>query len=120
MQVVLILCEALPCLKVNFCKSLLLEVSINVSLLNQDASIINCRVGTLPFVYLGVSIGDDTQHMKFWEALLNRLKNRQSRWESGNISMGGWMVFLKIVLSAIHVYACFFLLQSSLMYHFIY
>jgi len=46
-------------LKVNFHKSLLVGINIGDSWLSEAASILNCKVGKIPFMYLGLSIGGD-------------------------------------------------------------
>jgi len=57
MRVVLLLFEALSGLKVNFCKSQLVGVNVFSSWLAEAALVLNCNVGSLPFVYLGLPIG---------------------------------------------------------------
>jgi len=53
MRVVLILFEAISGLKVNFTKSRLIGVNVQGSWLTEAALVLKCKVGTLPFVYLG-------------------------------------------------------------------
>ena len=50
-------------LKVNFQKSLLVGVNIADSWLNEAASLLNCKVGKVPFMYLGLSIGGDPRRL---------------------------------------------------------
>jgi hypothetical protein len=52
MRAVLLLFEEVSGLKVNFHKSMLTGVNISDSWLATAASVMNCRRGTLPFVYL--------------------------------------------------------------------
>jgi len=56
-------------LKVNFHKSLLTGVNVSGSWLYEAAMILNCRVGTLPFVYLGFPIGGDSRKLDFWRPI---------------------------------------------------
>jgi len=42
---------------VNFSKSHLVGVNVANSWLSEAAMVLNCKVGAIPFVYLGMSIG---------------------------------------------------------------
>jgi len=65
-------------LEVNFHKSLLVEINIVDSCLNKVASIMNCKVGKVPFMYLSLSIGGDPRRLAFWEPVLDTIKSRLS------------------------------------------
>lgn len=52
MRAVLLLFESISGLKVNFNKSMLTGVNITDSWLSEAATVMNCRKGTIPFVYL--------------------------------------------------------------------
>ena len=73
MRAVLILFEQVSGLKVNFHKSMLTEINITTSWLTEAAYVLNCLVGTLSFVYLGLSIGGDARRLEFSQPVLNRI-----------------------------------------------
>jgi len=50
---------------VNFHKSLLVGINIGDSWLTQATSILNYKVGKIPFMYLGLSIGGDPRRLAF-------------------------------------------------------
>ena len=50
-RAILLLFEDLSRLKVNFSKSLLVGININGSWLSEAATVLNCKVGTIPFMY---------------------------------------------------------------------
>ena len=54
-------------LKVNFHKSLMVGVNIGDSWLTEATYILNCKVGKIMFLYLGLSIGGDPRKLAFWE-----------------------------------------------------
>ena len=112
MRTVLKLFEAISGLKVNFSKSQLVDVNVPASWLSE-ASVLSCRLGNLPFVYLGLPIGGDPRCLSFWEPLINRIHSRLSRWKSKHLSFGGHLVLLKSVLSSLHVYALSFFKAPS-------
>ena len=73
---VLLLFQALSGLKVNFSKSQLVGMNVSASWLSEAALVMNCKVGTLPFVYLGLPIGGNARRLAFWEPLINQIKFR--------------------------------------------
>ena len=104
LKALLLLFEATSGLKVNFHKSMLVSVNIHDSWLAEAASVLNCKLGKLPFLYLRLPIGGDPCKLKFWQPLIDRLKSRLSDWKSKNLSLGGQLVLLKSVLSSLPIY----------------
>ncbi|GAU51587.1 hypothetical protein TSUD_414310 [Trifolium subterraneum] len=104
LRAALVLFESMSGLKVNFNKSLLVGVNIPDSWLGEAASALSCRVGKIPFLYLGLSIGGDPRRISFWEPMLDRLKSRLSGWQSRFLSFGGRLILLKSVLTFLPVY----------------
>ncbi|MCI07030.1 cysteine-rich receptor-like protein kinase, partial [Trifolium medium] len=104
LKAVLILFESFSGLKVNFHKSMLFGVNVNDSWLHEAASVMNCKHGRLPFLYLGLPIGGDPQKLQFWYSLVDRIHNRLSGWKCKNLSMGGRLVLLKSVMASIPIY----------------
>ncbi|GAU38071.1 hypothetical protein TSUD_318650 [Trifolium subterraneum] len=113
LRAVLVLFEALSGLKVNFNKSMLVGVNIAESWLCEAASLLCCRVGKIPFLYLGLPIGGDPRRLSFWEPVLARLKNRLIGWKSRFLSFGGRLTLLKSVLTSLPVYALSFFKAPS-------
>jgi len=111
----LVLFEAMTGLKVNFHKSSLVGVNINASWMSEAASVLGCKVGKVPVLYLGLAIGGDPRRLLFWEPVDNRIKSRLSGWHSRFLSFGGRLILLKSVLTALLVYALsFFKTPSSI------
>jgi len=97
--------ESVSGLKVNFNKSMLYGVNISDSWLHEVTSLLRCKHGRLPFLYLGLPIGGDSRKIVFWYPLVDQIKRRLFGWKSRNLFMGGHLIFLKSVLSSITV--CF-------------
>ena len=70
MRAVLFLFEALFGLKVNYSKSQLVGVNVPPLLVIEAAMVLNCKIRTIPFMYLGRPIGGNARHVAFWEPLL--------------------------------------------------
>jgi hypothetical protein len=113
LRAVLLLFEAMSGLKVNFNKSLLVGVNISDSWLAEAATILNCKVGKVPFLYLGLFIGGDPRRLAFWDPVMHTLKSRLSSWKSRFLSFGGRLTLLKSVLTSMPVYALSFFKAPS-------
>ena len=79
-------------LKVNFHKSMLYWINVSDSWLHEAASVMHCKHGRLPFLYLGLPIGGDPRKIFFWYPLVERIKKRLSGWKSRNLSMGACLI----------------------------
>jgi len=102
---VFFLFEAMLGLKVKFHKSMLIGVNIDEPWVHKAASVLSCKIGRLPFIYLGLPIGGYLRRLIFWESVLDCIKARLSKWKRGNLSFGGRLILLKSVMSSLPVYA---------------
>jgi hypothetical protein len=104
-----------PGLKVNFHKSMLVGVNIGDSWLTEAASVLGCKVGKVPFMYLGLPIGGDPRRLSFWEPVVTRIRIILSRWKNRLLFFGGRLVLLKFVLTSLPFYAfSFFKVPSGI------
>jgi len=113
LRVVMLLFEAMFGPKVNFNKSMLVGVNISESWMVEVAFILNCRVGKVPYLYLGLSIGCDPRRLAFWDLVLHTIKSRLSAWKSCFLSFGGRLTLLKSVMTSLPVYALSFFKAPS-------
>ena len=103
-RVVLLLFEEVSGLKVNFYKSRLTGVNIPPTWLSEAASVLNCRTGSIPFLYLGLPIGGDGRKLSFWKPVVDRIRAQLSVWNNKFLSFGGRLVLLKSVMPSLPVY----------------
>ncbi|MCH79282.1 cysteine-rich receptor-like protein kinase [Trifolium medium] len=113
LRAALVLFELMSGLKVNFNKSMLVGVNIPVSWVNEAATALRCKVGKVPFLYLGLPIGGDPRRLSFWEPVVSRVQSRLSGWKSRFLSFGGRLILLKSVLTSLPVYALSFFKAPS-------
>lgn len=57
--------------------------------------------GSIPFKYLGLSVGANSRSFSTWEPLLEHVKTRLNSWGKKFISFGGRIVLLNSVINAI-------------------
>lgn len=65
LKAVLILFKVISELKANFHKSMLVEVNVVESWMLEGSLVMNCRMGRIPFLYLGLPIGGDPRRFNF-------------------------------------------------------
>jgi len=90
-------------LKVNFYKNMLVGINIDESWVNEATSVLSCKIGRLPFIYLGLPIGGDARRLIFWEPVIDRIKARLSEWNSRNLSFGGRLILIRFALSSLPI-----------------
>ncbi|XP_022015087.1 uncharacterized protein LOC110914609 [Helianthus annuus] len=82
-------------LKINIHKSVVYGVGVTDEVVNVKASLLGCKAGALPFVYLGIKVGANTNRVNNWEAVIDIFRNRLSKWKVESLSIGGRVVLIK-------------------------
>ncbi|GAU22757.1 hypothetical protein TSUD_129690 [Trifolium subterraneum] len=90
-------------LKVNFAKSSIIGVNVSNDLLGVAERFLHCRVGSLPFMYLGLLVGANPRKERTWKPLLDNLTKRPSDWHFWFVSLGGRVILLNSVLNSIPI-----------------
>ncbi|WJX14094.1 hypothetical protein P8452_04402 [Trifolium repens] len=70
---------------------------------------LNCRLCSIPFIYLGLPIGANPRSDSTWDPLLDHLRKRLFSWRNKHISLGGRIVMINAVLNAIPIFYLSFL-----------
>jgi hypothetical protein len=96
--------ELISGLKVNFFKSKLFGVNVEDDFMVSAASFLNCVVGRLPFIYLGLPVGANPRRLSTWNPVLEVIQNRLASWKNKYVSLGGRVVLLNSVLAAIPIF----------------
>ncbi|GAB4825999.1 hypothetical protein Ancab_040347 [Ancistrocladus abbreviatus] len=91
-------------LKINFHKSSLMGVNVPECWLNAAAEILNCRIGIMPFKYLGLPVGALTGRKQTWNPLIKKVRGRLAAWKGKLLSLGGRLTLINSVLSCIMVF----------------
>ncbi|KAJ0520325.1 putative RNA-directed DNA polymerase [Helianthus annuus] len=91
-------------LKINLQKSSLFGIGIGEHALNNMAMGFGCKVGTFPFVHLGLPVGGNMNLVRNWTPVVDKFRNRLSLWKARHLSIGGRITLLKTVLNALPTY----------------
>jgi hypothetical protein len=96
-------------LKVNFWKSGLMGVHVSSTFMEMASSFLNCRLGSIPFKYLGLPVGANPKCESTWDPLVDHLRRRLCSWRNKHISLGGRIVLINSVLNSIPIFHLSFL-----------
>ena len=95
--------QAFTGLKVNVGKSEIAPVG-EVNNLVALASILQCRVGSLPMKFLGMLLGTSFKTASIWNPILEKMQKKLSGWKRLYLSKGGRLTLLKSTLSSLPMY----------------
>lgn len=70
----------------------------------RTADSLLCKVGKLPFTYLGLLIGGNSSGLDLWEPIMDRMGKKLATWKSKMLSIGGRLTLLKASLTSLPVY----------------
>ncbi|KAL8501989.1 hypothetical protein ACS0TY_021211 [Phlomoides rotata] len=91
-------------LKINLDKCSVMGINIDEGRIQAIAEILGCRVGSLPFSYLGIRVSSNHRRLSEWSFIIQKVKNRLRKWDDKKISLGGRIRLLNSVLSSIPIY----------------
>ena len=89
--------------KVNAGKSEIVPVG-EVGKINALATILRCRVDSLPMKYLGMQLGTPYKTTSVWNPILERMEKKLSSWKCLYLSKGGRLTLLKSTISSLSTY----------------
>ncbi|KAL5146164.1 hypothetical protein HKD37_06G016039 [Glycine soja] len=76
-------------LRVNFYKSCCGALGVVRREVERFAAMLNCRLLSFPFVYLGISIGAIPRKIEMWEPIIQKFSKKLALWEQKFISFAG-------------------------------
>ena len=100
-------------LKVNFHESCLISVNVAPKVMRTTCNFLNCRQGSIPFLYLGLPVGANPRRVETWEPMVEQLRRRIISWGNRYVSLGGCIVLLNLVLNSIPIFYLSLLKMSS-------
>lgn len=85
-------------LQVNF------GIHTDIIWLESAAKALLCRVGSLPFTYLGLPIGGNVSRVDTWTPIINRVERRLATWKGSMLSIAGRLTLIKASISSLPLY----------------
>ena len=102
-RLVLTCFQAFTGLKVNAGKSEIVPIR-KVRNIQHLANILQCKVGSLPMIYLGMPLGTSYKTASIWNPILEMMEKKLSGWKWLYLSKGGRLTLLKSTLSSLSTY----------------
>ncbi|WMV38922.1 hypothetical protein MTR67_032307 [Solanum verrucosum] len=68
------------------------------------AGVLGCEVGSLPTVYLGLSLGAKSKALEIWNSVIERCEKRLSNLKGQYLSLGSRIILVNSVLDALPTY----------------
>ena len=75
-------------LKINFGKSTLLGINLEVEEVAYLADLVQSLVGVWPIKYIGLLLGDNLTKKTFWEPVITKIAKRLDGWKRAFLSRG--------------------------------
>ena len=91
-------------LQVNFHKSSIMGINTSDSWLKNAANFLLCKVGTIPFTYLGLPIGGNPSRIQVWDPVIEKISKKIATWKGRMLSIGGRITLIKSSLSNLPIY----------------
>ncbi|RVW53160.1 LINE-1 reverse transcriptase-like [Vitis vinifera] len=94
--------EAASGLRINLDKSEIIPVG-KVDEMEEMAAELGCKVGSMPFVYLGLPLGAPNKNTSMWDGVEEKMR-RVARWKRQYISKGGRLILIKSTMASMPLY----------------
>nr|GFA54722.1 RNA-directed DNA polymerase, eukaryota, reverse transcriptase zinc-binding domain protein [Tanacetum cinerariifolium] len=91
-------------LRINMSKSKIMGVFVDSNMVKCVASKLECLIFKTLFSYLGSKVGGSMSRVHTWNEMVDRVKNRLSKWKMKTLSIGGRLTLLKSVLGSMPIF----------------
>lgn len=75
--------------KVFWEKSVICGINIDEGRVHSIANLLNCKVESLPIMYLGLPSGGYPRKVSFWQPIIDKVQDKLDKWRRYNLSKGG-------------------------------
>lgn len=91
-------------LKVNFHKSRFEGIGVEKEVVDRYSNILNCKVLSFLFVYLGIPIGANTRKVESWEPIISKFKKKLASWKHRHFFFSKRICHINLVLSSLPLF----------------
>lgn len=98
--------QLVPGLKINFQKSNLIGVDVEIGVLEACANKICGRVGIFPSSYFALPLRACQSSVKIWKLALDHVRAKLDGWQEKLLSKGGKVTLLKSVINSYPYFLC--------------
>jgi len=96
--------ELVSGLKINYNKSQFGCLGKSEGWCREAAFSLNCSQLEFPFSYLGIPVGVSSKCRSVWQPIISKFEAKLARWKQRNLSMGGRITLINLVLTALPIY----------------
>lgn len=90
--------------EVSLTKSKIFFFNIDISIQRNLSKILGFQRESLLAKYLGVPLTDKPLHKDIWEPVLNKLKDKISKWTNRALNLAGRLILTKAILQSLPIY----------------
>ncbi|KAI3741088.1 hypothetical protein L1987_58755 [Smallanthus sonchifolius] len=91
-------------LQINFGKSNLFGIGVHLGEVEEIAVLVGCKAESLPFKYLGLTVGANMNRIFNWRPVFDIFEKRLSLWKVSFLSIGGRVTLIRSVLESLPSY----------------
>ncbi|XP_050217744.1 uncharacterized protein LOC126668597 [Mercurialis annua] len=101
-------------LRINFQKSSIIGLNVPKEDITSAASILNCKIETLSFTYLGLPISRRNLAVSQFNPIIQNFNSHLALWKGNLLSPAGRLIMIKSVMCSLPVYSmCSFVIPRS-------
>lgn len=97
--------EEMSGMKINYQKSEVYVLGVGKEEELRIANMLNCKVGDMPFTYLGLPMHTERVGMKEFRPIIQKVEKGLQSWKSGYLTYGGREIKINSCLSSAPMYA---------------
>ncbi|XP_058775944.1 uncharacterized protein LOC131650241 [Vicia villosa] len=86
-------------LTINLNISKIYGVGIRAEQLEACSSFLGCKIDSIPFRFLGFTVGGNHMRIGFWKPILKSLRDKLSSWKGRPLSIGGRVTLINSVIT---------------------
>lgn len=93
----------------NFYKSRFGGIGVDQQSVKRYAKYLNCKILSIPFVYLGIPIEANPRRKETWEPIITKFKKKLATWRHKHLTIAGRIRLINSALSSLPLFYMSFL-----------